>query len=152
MAFPLVFSTVAIDGRRSPDGGLADNVPIFPLINVHCEKIYVVHLRPDPQVRIPRFLGCAHSLHKPDELILSLWDIDFMRRKAGLPGCELLFDHGWLSTKFVHIYPEKRLGFPILSTIFFSPKSSQRLIDMGYRDASEILKATSEHSSQTEGS
>lgn len=43
-SIPIIFSSVIEDGKKYYDGGIYDNVPVRPLVEVGCEVIIVVHL------------------------------------------------------------------------------------------------------------
>lgn len=43
-SIPFVFPSVNLDGKQVFDGGLYDNTPIKPLIDVGCDTIIVIHL------------------------------------------------------------------------------------------------------------
>ena len=43
-SIPAFFPATKIDGKQYYDGGVYDNVPVKPLIDVGCDKIIVIHL------------------------------------------------------------------------------------------------------------
>lgn len=43
-SIPIIFSPVLKDGKKYYDGGIYDNVPVQPLIDMGCDEIIVVHL------------------------------------------------------------------------------------------------------------
>lgn len=43
-SIPIIFSPVIKDGKKYYDGGIYDNVPVQPLIDLGCDEIIVVHL------------------------------------------------------------------------------------------------------------
>jgi len=54
-AIPLVFPDIVIDGDTYVDGGLKDNVPIFPLYNAGFRKFIVVALNEDYKIQTQAF-------------------------------------------------------------------------------------------------
>ena len=43
-----VFPAVMLNGKEYIDGGFADNIPLFPVLEYHkCDEVYVVRLRPN---------------------------------------------------------------------------------------------------------
>lgn len=133
MALPFgLFSQVKIGSNSYMDGGLGDNTPVYPLIMEGCDKIYVVHLMPNPK----EMFFCR--LTDPDDLNTKILMIHDIRKKAGLYAPGIIQETQ--KAKITHIVPSKSLGFSLLGTLRFSRKKSEKLIKRGYEDAKTILK------------
>jgi len=164
MALPFgIFPRIEIGDSRYMDGGVADNIPIFPVILEKCEVIYVVHLSPKPRFR-------DLDLLDDEQLEAAMQWIDSGRRRAGEPGLyqrnwfeqrfkmaaamrELLIDDDAIlaymkerfdrpgdgNVKIVHIVPQRRLGWGLLGTLLFSRAKAERLMALGYEDAKATL-------------
>jgi predicted acylesterase/phospholipase RssA len=63
-----LFGALKVGDKFFIDGGMADNAPIYPLVVSGCERIYVVHLSPDPR---------DHGL-----LLTDPHDLDFSMRRT----------------------------------------------------------------------
>lgn len=57
-AIPGIYDAVEINGCLYLDGGLKDNVPIWPLYNEGCNLIIVVRLCPEDKIDIEDYPGC----------------------------------------------------------------------------------------------
>lgn len=134
MALPIFFPKFKINGKWYSDGGLADNVPIYPVLLEGCTQIYVIYLRPHAKGGP---FWYPTRLDNSSELALWLSLVSYQRKRGGLG---TVHTDRWLSDKrLVHIFPKRRLGMRFWGTILFSRKPSERLIEMGYRDAKEAL-------------
>jgi len=143
MALPFgLFPRVQFRHRSFVDGGLVDNVPIFPLLDLGLSAIIVVHCK-------PRRLGLGSEKAIEEKLDLALLEKRLLRIQGqqnglsstgvGVPerssvrqtldGCDLL-----------QIYPSKRLGLPVLGTLFFSKHKSEKLFRRGYLDTRSALE------------
>ena len=136
MALPFgLFPHVKLGEGEYFDGELADNTPLYPLIREGCEEIYVVHLAPKGREK-------EYRLTEKSNLFMRLCDINIVRRDAGFRD---LLPPDWTSgavdlrAKVVHIVPSRSLGWPIISTLYFSRRKTERLIWQGYEDAVRTL-------------
>jgi NTE family protein len=164
MALPFgIFPRIEIGDRRYMDGGLADNIPMYPAILEGCETIYVVHLTPRPRYR-------GLDLLDDEQLEAAMQWIDQGRVAAGEPGIyvrnwfsrrfeiaaamreQLITDSGILAymeprfdrpgdgnVQFVHVVPQRRLGRGLWGTLFFSRRKTERLMARGYEDTVATL-------------
>jgi predicted acylesterase/phospholipase RssA len=164
MALPFgIFPHIEICDGRYMDGGVADNIPIYPLLAEECRVIYVVHLSPKPRYR-------NLDLLDDEQLEAAMRRIDSVRRKAGLPGLygrkwdahlfktahamkarfisqskisnyikEFSKRPGGGTVKIVHIVPQRPLGWSLLGTLIFSRAKTERLLAQGYEDAKATL-------------
>lgn len=164
MALPFgIFPRIEIESTRYMDGGLADNVPLYPVLLEGCRRIYVVHLSPRPRYR-------DLDLLDDEQLEAAMHWIDSHRGGTGEPR---LYGRRWLEqrlelaaamrevgidkgtildymeqrydrpgsgqVKIVHIVPRRRLGWGLLGTLVFSRAKTERLMAMGYEDAKATL-------------
>ena len=65
-AVPVIVSPHRIDGKTYVDGGVADNMPIRPLILLGLKTILVVHLDPDSPVEDFFFSNAIQDLDVSD--------------------------------------------------------------------------------------
>lgn len=56
-SIPFVFPAVTIDGRQTFDGGLFDNTPVKPLIEVGCDTVIVVNLERLIRINTKKYPG-----------------------------------------------------------------------------------------------
>jgi predicted acylesterase/phospholipase RssA len=167
MALPFgLFRRVRIGRNEYFDGGLADNTPVYPLLQAGLDKIYVVHCNSAANKSVRRLLT-------PSQLEREQFFVHYRRYKAGyerhpLPDYEREYkapflqmllnirlyrnyderdkklfetceDDPPLPFEVVHITPSQRLGYPLLGIIWFSRRKTERLLDLGYRDGLAVL-------------
>lgn len=165
MALPFgIFPRVEIGEFRYMDGGLADNVPVYPLLLQQCDVIYVVHLSPNPRYAD---LSLVHDA----QLERAMQIIDSRRWRTGERG---LYQNNWWTrrlqdliqmralfvdedtikrhfqdrmdrpgagnVRIIHIVPRTRLGWGLFGTLIFNPAKTERLISLGYEDATATLE------------
>ena len=65
-AVPLIVPSVNIRGMTCIDGGIADNIPVRPLIESGYKKILVVHLDPDTPLEDLAFKNAVRGLDTKD--------------------------------------------------------------------------------------
>lgn len=134
-SIPVLFPQVEARGKWLVDGGVADNSPLTPLVNVGCDQIYVLHCRPAKE---PRTAG-AHSRLEMLAKLPSLFfaanqDTDRLRVQ-------------WLNEKFattgtgkhidvVDIYPARN---DVGMLEFDAEKASQGLHE-GHKAAERVLR------------
>lgn len=141
------------------DGGVADNVPIQPLIDAGCTRIIVIHLNPDADCD-------GWRLTNPEDLWARQGELRELRRLAtlsrertledltqeaelreGLPpelqrearSADVRLDYGRADVSFVHVVPSRSLGNFLTGTMNFSASNARRLIDLGEHDARQLL-------------
>jgi NTE family protein len=164
MALPFgIFPRIEIESTRYMDGGLADNVPLYPLLLEGCRRIYVVHLSPRPRYRDLDLLddeqleAAMHWIdsHRGDtgepRLYGRRWfeqrfELAAAMREAGIDDATILDSMGQRydlpgsgQVKIVHIVPRRRLGWGLLGTLVFGRAKTERLMAMGYEDAKATL-------------
>lgn len=137
------------------DGGLADNTPVLPLIELGCDPIVVVHL--DHQV------GKSRDLSRIDEMVgEKVGDLERKREIEGESaenlrafiaryGSRVEFtdwpDFGAEEhpkprrplPRFVHLVPSRRLGGLLRGTLRFRPGRARWLMKLGYEDTRKSL-------------
>jgi predicted acylesterase/phospholipase RssA len=151
------------------DGGVADNVPIQPLIDAGCTRIIVIHLN-------PRGDCDGWRLTNPDDLWARLGELRELRRLAGLGrdrtfedltyeaqlrerlssdlrrqarSADVRLDYGRADVTFVHIVPSQSLGNFLTGTMNFSAGKARRLIELGEHDARLLLDRSVELAART---
>jgi NTE family protein len=158
-----VFPLRRIGGLGYVDGGVADNVPIQPLIDAACTCIVVIHLDPkgecdgwrltDPNdlrarlgyLRELRRLARLTSNESIEELtrqarsLEASEDLQWQRRRA-----DLRSDYSREDVTVVHIVPSESLGNFLTGTMNFDKRKARRLMELGERDALKALSGSSD--------
>jgi hypothetical protein len=144
------------------DGGVADNVPIQPLVSAGCTCIVVVHLDPNGECD-------GWRLTDPDDLWARLGHLRELCRLATLTEktpieeldrearlrkaspdvleaelAELRSDYSRPKVSVVHIVPSEPLGNFLTGTMNFNKRKARRLIELGERDARKALSDCSD--------
>ncbi|MBV8271450.1 MAG: hypothetical protein JO067_04185, partial [Cupriavidus sp.] len=159
-----VFPLRRIGNSGYVDGGVADNVPIQPLIDAGCTRIIVVHLNRDAECD-------GWRLTDPDDLWAHLGALRELRRLAALGrdrtfeglvhevrlreasspdqerqerSAHVTLDYGRSTVDFVHVVPTESLGTFLSGTMNFSAKNARRLIELGEQDAQRVLGSSTE--------
>ena len=159
MTLPVIFKDASLGANHYVDGGLADNTPAYPLLLAGCSPIYTVYLEPHRsnddwlwgnvfQVHNRRRRAGYSFLfadpHLLDSAILTEIDTAIAATKRlGIPSrakaeamvlCDL-FERA----QIIHIGPQRRLGLPLISTVWFTRRSAERFRRLGYADAIKAL-------------
>ena len=129
-AMPSVFPPVDIEGRRYIDGGVADNVPIKPALDMGAETLYVMNSTSHtnqrrPLVRPMDYLLHAFTLARSQRFVS---DVDRYSQRAQLI-----------------ILPASTLDFFVP---FASMEFTGQLIERAYEDTSRYLEAHAKPGSQ----
>jgi NTE family protein len=136
------------------DGGIADNVPIQPLIDSGCTCIVVIHLDPsadcdgwrltneddlwarEGQIRELRRLAILNLEHTEEDVAHQV------RLRVASPelrrdddSTHVGQDYKRANVRIVHIVPSESLGNFLTGTMNFSAKNAQRLMKLGEDDA-----------------
>jgi NTE family protein len=107
-AMPGAFPPVTIDGRRYIDGGVVDNVPIAPAIELGANTIYVLDTTsrnqpPRPLIRPMDYLMHAFSLARAQRLVVERRVVEAERVKlVMLPTAPLDFFVPFTSLRHTH--------------------------------------------------
>jgi len=143
MALPFgLFRRVRFRRRRFIDGGLVDNVPIFPLLDLGLSAIIVVHCNPRP-------FSLGSEKWKIEEMDLAGLESRLLRIQLQQDGLKSTRDavperstvrERLRGCEILEIYPSRSLGLPILGTLFFSKEKSERLFLRGYLDTKAELE------------
>jgi hypothetical protein len=145
------------------DGGVADNVPIQPLIDAGCTCIVVIHLNDEAdcdgwrltdqddlwgrlgQLRELRRLAALGREHTIEDITQQA------RMRAASPSLrreetnrDLLNDHRRSPVTFVHIVPSEPLGGIFKGTMNFRATKARHLIELGGHDAQLKLQRSPE--------
>jgi len=147
-ALPEVFPRKAIGGRYTVDGGVVDNVPIYPVAMHHPDRIFVIYL----DHKLARKEGfytseAARCWSMAEFIALSKLDT---RQKANAVRHALIERNGPIGTKkphvvaleprlliseqFLPIVPSQFLGNLLTGTLNFSATKARRLLSLGYGD------------------
>jgi NTE family protein len=123
-AMPGAFSPVTIEGRRYIDGGVVDNVPIAPAIDLGANTIYVLDTTsrnqpPRPLIRPMDYLMHAFSLARAQRLVVERRIVEAERVKLVM-------------------LPTAPLDFFVP---FTSLRHTRRLIELSYDHTSQYLES-----------
>jgi hypothetical protein len=153
-ALPLgIFPSVELDGTTYIDGGVADNLPVTPLISHEkCDELVVIAMRPWTEEGVKRHWQeverrKALEQMSPDrarELYLAE-----LARRGGDPRHASTFDppvnlplsepDRWPS-RLVLVCPDKPVGSFLTGTIRFTGRYARRLLKEGYEDATRAFE------------
>ena len=131
MALPFgLFCAVRVRGKSFVDGGMVDNVPIYPLAVLGCRTVFVLHTNP-----------ISDTYREKDTAWTRLLCTEFARAKAGY---RRPIEEGLVKLpEIIDIAPRKRLGWPIVETLVFGQRKSAELDRLGYEDACAALARAS---------
>jgi len=147
-ALPEIFPRKPIRGQFAVDGGVVDNVPIYPIAAHKVDRVIVVYLGNE--------LNASESLYT-DEAARTWWMAELVawseldtRAKANAVRRNHIKKNGPIGEKrpnlipleprllrpeqFVPILPMARLGNFLTGTLNFSGEKARRLLKRGYRD------------------
>jgi len=156
-ALPYIFSSVRVGKGWAFDGGLADNVPIDPLVTrCRCHRIFVLHLNDGKSSRLlgseslsARLVRLDHLRRlekvvfngsaKPDgvaserieEQVKALWASWYVTDAQiidDIKHCEI-----------IHLFPSEHLGNFVTGTLNFTGKKASWLIALGEADMKHLL-------------
>jgi hypothetical protein len=153
-ALPLgIFPSVELDGITYVDGGVADNLPVTPLIrHEKCDELVVIAMRPWSEEGVKQHWQQVERLNaleqmSPDkarELYLAE-----LARRGGDPRHPSTFDppvnlplsepDRWPS-RVVLMCPDKPVGSFLTGTIRFTGAYARRLLKEGYDDAIRAIE------------
>jgi NTE family protein len=125
-SMPGVFPPVEIDGRLYTDGGVSNNVPIAPAVNMGAKTIYVMNSTSHSHQKRP--------LNRPIDYMLHAFTLARSQR--------LQLEQRMYSDKVrVIMLPTPTLDFFVP---FASLEFTQRLIDLGYEATSRFLSGATD--------
>ena len=152
-ALPLgIFPAIHVDSKEYVDGGMADNLPIFPLMTLEqCSEVVVVALRPTQEDSLlTRWQDIDRSLRRRALSVeqateLYYWELyrrggDLYEAKYEAPHYEppvilpLRSPESW-PEQTVLIAPKRSLGTFLTGTMHFRARYAKRLLQQGYEDA-----------------
>lgn len=124
-AMPGIFPPVEIDGRRYTDGGVANNVPIQPAIDMGARTIYVMNATATSHQRRP--------LNRPMDYLLHAFALARSQR--------LTFEREYIAAQHVRLImvPTEPLD---IFVPFASVAHTPRLIDSAYETTKRFLEGT----------
>ena len=153
-ALPLgIFPSVELDGITYVDGGVADNLPVTPLIReAQCDELVIIAMRPWNEAAVKRHWQDVERLSaleqmapaKARELYLTE-----LARRGGDPRHASAFEppvnlrlpepDRWPSRVTV-ICPDQEVGAFLTGTMRFTGRYTRRLLKEGYDDAIRAIK------------
>ncbi|HOI30035.1 MAG TPA: patatin-like phospholipase family protein [Melioribacteraceae bacterium] len=152
-ALPLgLFPSVQLDGKDYFDGGVSDNLPLWPLLNIeNCNEVWIVRLQPlehendlvnhwqkvDRKIRVPKLsIDDARSMF---EAIRGKSPHSQFEKSSIEPPVNIPFHQFPNKVRLITIAPKKKLGKFFSGTMNFKAKYAQRLIALGKADAERII-------------
>ena len=155
-----IFPQREISGVRCEDGGVVDNIPIYPAVVMGCDLIIVVHLKPKPMLY-------PYSMWKKAHIRRRLIEVETIRATAGFetPISDDVIEDGIFSAaqslegvsrkskgrqskrykglfdsvEIIHVRPSVSLGLWYFGTVAFSKTRANRLIKLGRDDALKCI-------------
>jgi hypothetical protein len=153
-ALPLgIFPSVELGGVAYVDGGVADNLPLDPLVrDEKCEELVVIALRPWTEAALKSHWQEKERLTRLDQLLpdeaRQFYFAELRRRGWDRQHAEpfdppvnlpLIEPVQW-PAQVVLICPDKELGSFLSGTIRFSGRYARRLLQQGYADTNRVIK------------
>jgi len=153
-ALPLgIFPPIHMDSIRYDDGGLADNLPLYPLISYEqCDELVVIALRPTSTDSLKNHWQEIDRRMRLHDITIEegkeLYYAELNKRKEdprhaiyyqppiNLP---LRQPEAW-PPRMIVISPQRPLGSFLTGTINFRSRYARRLIEQGYRDALVVIE------------
>jgi len=132
---------VRVNGMTCVDGGMADNLPLFPLVTrERCDEIVVIHLRPKEDISVG-----PHS----DEYLAYCKSIDYQLFVADLEERDALTggtcpepkpipkrpELAFWPQKIITVAPSRRLGGFLTGTMNFFGRYTRQIEQQGFDDA-----------------
>ena len=153
-ALPLgIFPSVELDGITYVDGGVADNLPVAPLIrHEKCDELVVIAMRPWNEEAVKRHWQQVERLNAleqmPPDKARELYLAELARR-GGDPRHASTFNppvnlplsepDRWPS-RVVLMCPDKQVGSFLTGTMRFTGRYARRLLKEGYDDAIRAIE------------
>jgi predicted acylesterase/phospholipase RssA len=157
-ALPIVFPVMRLDGAWIADGGLADNVPIRPLLDGGCTRIFVIHLGANGSDTLN---GQCFNLMTKEGLLAKLQqqkrlqrledyylrtetflDLDALNEIRDLAASDPLFNKDrkeYLTAEIIHVVPSASLGSFLTGTLNFTARKARWLMRLGRQDMAAVL-------------
>jgi len=148
-ALPEIFPRKPVRGRYAVDGGVADNVPIYPVAIHKVDRIIVVYL--DHRLTRNKWFYRDEAARTWWMAELKAWSELDTRQRANATRQNYIKEHGpiggerpkliplepWLlvSEQFLPIAPRASVGNLLTGTLNFTAKKARRLLKLGYSDA-----------------
>jgi predicted acylesterase/phospholipase RssA len=155
---PIVFPVLRLDDGWIADGGLADNLPIRPLLKHGCTRIFVVHLNPTGKDTVDNKtfdvltkdgllekLKWQERLEHLEDYFSRVQSATEMNGWSGLDyamsGDPILDPNRklTLTAEIIHIVPSRSLGSFVTGTLNFTGKKARWLMELGERDMDAAL-------------
>jgi predicted acylesterase/phospholipase RssA len=155
---PIVFPARRLNGAWIVDGGLADNLPIRPLLQHGCTRILVIHLNATGldvvdgrSFNVLTKEGLLQKLEWQERLEslgkhyrrieASIAPLGWGELNSALSGDPVLDPSRKipLTAEVIHVVPSGPLGSFITGTLNFTGKNARWLMQLGERDMNEVL-------------
>ena len=147
-----IFPEIEFEGDKYIDGGLADNIPIFPILEFHkCDEIFVIRLRPNKEEEIEnnwrqverRFrvaqLDRAQCYKMYREAMKSKKTSNLVDERIYPPENVPFKEYPFEQHKVIVISPSKSLGSFLSGTMNLRSAYTKKLFGMGYTDALNLM-------------
>jgi hypothetical protein len=157
-ALPIIFPVMRLDRAWIADGGLADNVPILPLLEGGCTRVFVIHLSGtgsdtsnDQRFNLMTKEGLLAKLLQQKRLqrledyylrTKSFIDLDAWNEIRGLTASDPLFKKERkesLTADVIHVVPSVSLGSFLTGTLNFTARKARWLMRLGQQDMAAVL-------------
>ena len=163
-ALPLgIFPSVELDGITYVDGGVADNLPVTPLIrHEKCDELVVIAMRPWNEEGVKRHWRQVERLNALEQMspdkARELYVAELARR-GGDPQHASTFnppvnlplsDPDRWPARVVLMCPDKPVGSFLTGTIRFTGSYARRLLKEGYDDATRAIERSGLTATSTE--
>ncbi|MFZ2109636.1 MAG: patatin-like phospholipase family protein [Roseiarcus sp.] len=154
-ALPILFEVFRIKNNWHFDGALADRLPIRPLLDYGCRRIFIIHL--DATGRDVLDGRCFEVLTREGLVAKLEWQARLQRlardytaaqdaavQRSGLVALAQPSrprDKTALASEIIHVVPSRDLGTFLTGTMNFTGRKARWLIELGDRDMTRILDA-----------
>ncbi len=154
-ALPILFTAVRIKKAWHFDGALADRLPIRPLLDYGCGRIFVIHLDATGRDILD---GRTFNVLTREGLVAKLrWQARLQRLARGFTLAQDAAVQQWgldtiaetdpaldmtaLTSEIIHVVPSRDLGSFLTGTMNFTGRKARWLMELGDRDMTRILDA-----------
>jgi predicted acylesterase/phospholipase RssA len=152
-ALPLgLFPSVTLGGQEFVDGGVADNLPVWPLLEIEgCNELWVVRLRPEHEndvvdhwQRVDRQLRlreiAVDEARQMSEAILGKPPYSSLATRSINPPVNVPHRQFPSGVRIVTIAPRKSIGHFFGGMMNFNARYARRLLALGQADAEQVLR------------
>jgi hypothetical protein len=143
-----IFPSVKIDGTSYIDGGVSDNLPLYPALAAgQIQDLVVIRLNPGTEAELKKRWQSAERLQKIRTLPAAeglrlrqkAWPGPERAMKFDPPRCLPFVDPPYWPKQVLLIAPESSLGNFLTGTLNFRRTKARKLIQQGWADARRCL-------------